>query len=74
MLIKVWIFVLFSSPGPKAQDELLRSLPVRRPPSVRLSFHTLNDFSSETPEPNFFEIHVEPSVKGGLKIFVRSAQ
>ena len=28
----------------------------------------LNDFSSETPGPIFFKLHVEPSVKGGLKI------
>ena len=28
----------------------------------------LYDFSSETPRPVFFKQHVEPSVKGGLKI------
>ena len=28
----------------------------------------LNDFSSETPEPIFFKLHVEPSDKGELKI------
>ena len=36
-------------------------------PSVRPSTH-LNDFSSETPGPNFFKLNVEPSGKGGLKI------
>ena len=30
---------------------------------------SLNDFSSETPGPNFFNLHVEPSVKGGLNSF-----
>ena len=28
----------------------------------------LNDFSSETPGPIFFKLHVEPSVQGRLKI------
>ena len=28
----------------------------------------LNDFSSETAGPIFFKLHVESSVKGGLKI------
>ena len=40
-------------------------------PSVRPSVSTftpLNDFSSETPGPNFFNFYVEPCVKGGLKI------
>ena len=36
-------------------------------PSVH-SFTPLNDFSSETPRPNFFKLYVEPCVKGGLKI------
>ena len=35
---------------------------------VRLST-PLNDFSSETPGPVFFKLHVKPSVKGGLKIY-----
>ena len=30
---------------------------------------TLNDFSSETPGPILVKLHVEPSVKRGLKIF-----
>ena len=34
-------------------------------PSVR-PFTPLNDFSSETPGPNFFKFYVEPCVKGGL--------
>ena len=29
----------------------------------------LNDYSSETPGPIFFKVHVEPSVKRGLKIY-----
>ena len=37
-------------------------------PSVVLPFTPLNDFS-ETPGPNVFRLHVEPSVKGGLKIY-----
>ena len=40
-------------------------------PSVHLSVHPftpLNDFSSETPGPNFFKLHVELCVKGELKI------
>ena len=37
------------------------------PPSVRLPFTPLNDFFSEIPGPNFFKLHVEPCVKGGLK-------
>ena len=28
----------------------------------------LNDFSSETPRPIFFKLHVEPSVKSSLKL------
>ena len=36
-------------------------------PSAPL-FTLLNDFSSETPGPNFFKLYVEPCVKGGLKI------
>ena len=28
----------------------------------------LNDFSSKTPRTNFFKLHVEPCIKGGLKI------
>ena len=45
-----------------AQDQLGLSLAVHRP-----STH-LNDFSSETPGIIFFKLHVEPSVKGVLKI------
>ena len=42
----------FSSPEPKAQDELLWSPAVCRPlSSVRRPFIPLNDFSSETPGP-----------------------
>ena len=40
-------------------------------PSIRTSvrpFTPLNDLSSETPGPNFIKLHVEPCVKGGLKI------
>ena len=29
----------------------------------------LNDFSSVTPGPIFFKLHLEPCVKGGLKIY-----
>ena len=36
------------------------------PRSVR-PFTPLNDFS-ETPGANFFQLHVAPCVKGGLKI------
>ena len=38
---------------------------------MRMSVHLftpLNDFSSEIPGPNFFKLHVEPCVKGGLEI------
>ena len=38
---------------------------------MRMSVHPfapLNDFSSEIPGPNFFKLHVEPCVKGGLEI------
>ena len=35
---------------------------VRRPSTL------LNGFSSEKPRPIFFKLHVESSVKGGLKI------
>ena len=38
-----------------------------RPSSVRPSI-LLNDFSSETPRPIFFKLHVEPSIKEGLNI------
>ena len=55
--------IFSSSPEPKAQDELLWSLAVRRPSTP------LNDFSSETPGPIFFKLHVEPSVGEGLKIY-----
>ena len=38
-------------------------------PSVCMSFvHTLKTFPSKTPELIFFKLHVEPSVKGRLKI------
>ena len=38
-------------------------------PSVVVRLSTLlNDFSSETPRPVFFKLHMEPSVKVGLKI------
>ena len=37
-------------------------------PSVRCMSTLLNNFSSETPGPIFFRLHVEPSVKEGLKI------
>ena len=37
-------------------------------PSVVRPSTYLNDFSSETSGPIFFKLHVEPSVKGGLKI------
>ena len=33
-----------------------------------LTFHIF-DFSSETPGPNLFKLHVEPCVKGELKIY-----
>ena len=42
---------------------------VRRRPSVVRPSTTMNDFYSETPGPIFFKLHVEPSVKGGLKIY-----
>ena len=45
---------------------------VVRPSIHHSSVHTftaaLSDFSSVTPGPIFFKLHVEPSVKGGLKI------
>ena len=47
-------------------SESFNKLTVRRPSSVR-PFTPLNDFSSETPGPIFFKLHVDPSVKGGLK-------
>ena len=36
-------------------------------PSIICLSTLLNDFSSETSEPVLFKLHVEPSVKGGLK-------
>ena len=54
---------LVSLPELKAQDELL-TIPC--PLSV-CPFIPLNGFS-EIPGPNFFKLHMEPSVKGGLKI------
>ena len=39
-----------------------------RPSSVVRPSTPLNDFSSVTPGPIFFKLHVEPSVKGVLKI------
>ena len=40
-----------------------------RPSSVVVRPSTpLNAFSSEIPRPVFFKLHMEPSVKGGLKI------
>ena len=41
---------------------------VIHPSSVR-PFTSLNDFSSVTPWPILFKLHVEPCVKGGLKIY-----
>ena len=46
----------------------LRMIHCDHSPSVCLST-PLNNFSSETPGPIFFKLHVEPSVKGGFKIF-----
>ena len=60
--------VVFSSSIQKAQDELLWLLAVRRPYVVRRPSTPLKDFSSETPRPIFLN-HVEPSVKGGSKIY-----
>ena len=40
--------------------------------SVRRPSAPFNDFSSETPSPIFFKLHVEPSVKGGLEICTTS--
>ena len=37
-------------------------------PSVVCLSTPLNDFSSENPGSIFFKLHVEPSVKGGLRI------
>ena len=37
-------------------------------PSVVRPQTLLNEFSSETPGQTFFKLHVETSVKGGLKI------
>ena len=60
---------IFSSPEPKAQDELLWSLSICRPsvrPSVHLPFEQLllcNHWASS------FKFHVEPCVKGGFKIY-----
>ena len=42
------------------------------PSVVRLSIRPstpLNDFSYETSGPLFFKLHVEPSDKGGVKIY-----
>ena len=44
---------------------------VVRRPFVR-PFTTLNDFSSETPGPNFFKLYLEPCVEGGMKIYKNS--
>ena len=65
--IKTW-YHTFSSSEPKAQDELFWSLH-RCPSSVRRPFRLSNDFSSETSGPIFIKLHVEPSVKRGLKIY-----
>ena len=48
----------------KASGWVFMILAIR--PSVR-PFTPLNDFY-QTPGPNFFKLHVAPSVKGGLKI------
>ena len=40
-----------------------------RPSSVARPSTPLNVFFSETPGPHLFNFHVEPSVKGGLKIY-----
>ena len=42
--------------------------PVVFRPSVCCMPTLLNNFSSETPGPIFFRLHVEPSVEEGLKI------
>ena len=57
------ILLLGSSPIHHSMDELLWSLLVR--PSI--SSHLWRT-APETSEPNFFKLHVEPCVKGGLKI------
>ena len=64
----VWFYLLDHLS--KAQDELLWSLAVRRPFIVR-PFTPLNDFSSVTPGPIFFKLHVEPCVKGESKILYK---
>ena len=62
----MYSFYIFSSPEPKAQDELLWSLSVRHP-SDHPSVHTFEHFSSETPGPNFFKLYVEHYGKGGIE-------
>ena len=52
---------MFSSPEPVSQNELLWSLPVFHP--------HIWATSSEIPGLIFFKLHVEPSIKGGLKIY-----
>ena len=49
-------------------DHLFRMSYCDHLPSVIRPFKPLNDFSSVTPGPIFFKLHVEPSVKEGLKI------
>ena len=66
--IVISLFTVFSSTEPKTQDDHMSSVVVRRPLSVCLSSAPLNDFSIETPGPFFFKLHVNPSVKGDLKI------
>ena len=43
---------------------------IRRRPSVIRPSTPLNNFSSVTPVPIFFKLHVDPFVEGGCK-FVR---
>ena len=56
---------VFSSPEPKAPEELMWSLP-------DCLSTLLNNSSSETPEQIFFKLHLEPSVERRLKIYINS--
>ena len=62
-------FEIFLAHLSKAQDELLSSLAVCRLLHVVRPSTSLNNFSVTTG-PIFFKLHVEPSVGGGLKIYI----
>ena len=64
------IYILFSSPEPKANRELIGYPWIRRPSVVVRPFTFSNIFSSETAWPIKAKFYVEPPWEGGTKVCI----